>query len=58
MHNSSPLTGLYFFGTLFTQTVMTSGISSYAYTWAIGVPGHEPEHPMSALDLINKVVLL
>ena len=30
------------------------GISSYTYTWAIGVPGHPPECPLTALDLLDK----
>ena len=33
---------------------MKLGISSYAYTWATGVPGSEPERPLSASDLIDK----
>ncbi len=33
---------------------MKLGISSYTFTWAIGVPGHPPAHPMSALDLLDK----
>jgi len=33
---------------------MRLGISSYTYTWAVGVPGHHPERPMSALDLLDK----
>lgn len=30
------------------------GISSYAYPWAIGVPGHPPDHPMDAMQLLNE----
>ena len=37
---------------------LNSGISSYAYTWAIGVPGKEPEVPMTAYDLIDKAISL
>ena len=37
---------------------MNPGISSYAYTWAIGVPGKEPEKPMTAFGLIDKAVSL
>lgn len=31
---------------------MIAGISSYAFTWAIGVPGKEPERPMGIYELI------
>lgn len=30
------------------------GLSSYAYGWAVGVPGHEPARPMTALDLLRR----
>lgn len=33
---------------------MQAGISTYTYTWAIGVPGKEPEKPMSVYQLIEK----
>lgn len=33
---------------------MRSGISSYTYTWAIGVPGKEPACPMTVFQLIEK----
>ena len=33
---------------------MKLGISSYTFTWAIGVPGHPPAHPMSAFGLLDK----
>lgn len=33
---------------------MKAGISSYTYTWAIGVPGSEPQKPMTALQLLEK----
>ncbi len=33
---------------------MKTGISTYTYTWAIGVPGSEPEIPMSVMALIRK----
>lgn len=33
---------------------MLPGISSYTYTWAIGVPGQEPENPMTVFQLIEK----
>ncbi len=35
---------------------MNLGISSYTYTWAIGVPGQEPPRPMSPADLLQKAV--
>lgn len=37
---------------------MRLGISSWTYTWAIGVPGHPPEHPMDALDLLGRAAEL
>lgn len=33
---------------------MNLGISTYTYTWAIGVPGQEPEHPLDELGLLTK----
>ncbi len=33
---------------------MQAGISTYTYTWAIGVPGQEPEKPMTIYQLIEK----
>lgn len=33
---------------------MRLGISSYTFTWAIGVPGYEVENPMSAFQLLEK----
>jgi sugar phosphate isomerase/epimerase len=33
---------------------MQPGISSYTYTWAIGVPDQEPENPMTVFQLIEK----
>lgn len=36
---------------------MQPGISSYTYTWAIGVPGSLPEKPLSAFGLIDKAHL-
>jgi sugar phosphate isomerase/epimerase len=33
---------------------MQLGISSYTYTWAIGVPGSLPAKQMSGLDLVDK----
>ena len=37
---------------------MQLGISSFTYTWAIGVPGHPPDRPMTALDLSDKAASL
>lgn len=37
---------------------MRLGIGSYTYTWAIGVPGHPPEHPLTVLDLLDKAAEL
>ena len=33
---------------------MRVGLSSYTYTWAIGVPGHYPEEPMVLAQLIDQ----
>ncbi len=33
---------------------MLAGISSYTYTWAIGVPGSIPPKPMNEIELLNK----
>lgn len=33
---------------------MQLGISSYTYTWAVGVPGALPVRPLSAFDLVDK----
>jgi sugar phosphate isomerase/epimerase len=37
---------------------MRLGISSWTYTWAIGVPGHPPEHPMDAVGLLDRAAEL
>jgi len=34
---------------------MKLGISSYTYTWAIGMPGILPAYPMNYTGLIEKV---
>ena len=34
--------------------IMQLGISSYTYTWAIGVPGHVPAQPLTADGLLSK----
>jgi sugar phosphate isomerase/epimerase len=33
---------------------MRLGLSSYTYTWAVGVPGQLPERPLSTLDLVDR----
>jgi sugar phosphate isomerase/epimerase len=33
---------------------MKLGVSSYTYTWAVGVPGSMPVKPLSANDLVDK----
>ena len=35
---------------------MELGLSSYTYTWAVGVPGILPLKPFSAVDLVDKAV--
>jgi sugar phosphate isomerase/epimerase len=37
---------------------MKLGISSYTYTWAVGVPGYPLENPLTALGLLEKAVAL
>ncbi|HET6559831.1 MAG TPA: TIM barrel protein [Prolixibacteraceae bacterium] len=37
---------------------MEIGISSYAFTWAIGVPGKEPGRPMNIFELIDMATRL
>jgi 3-oxoisoapionate decarboxylase len=37
---------------------MKPGISSYTYTWSIGVPGKKPEKPMTVFQLIEKATEL
>ena len=32
---------------------MKAGLSSYTYTWSVGVPGNMPENPLSAFDLVS-----
>ncbi len=33
---------------------MQPGLSSYTYTWAVGVPGSMPLKPLSAIELVDK----
>ena len=37
---------------------MKLGLSTYAYTWSIGVPGQLPEQPMTAMDLLAQAARL
>jgi sugar phosphate isomerase/epimerase len=37
---------------------MRLGISSYTYTWAVGVPGHPPEAPLTVYDLLTRAAAL
>ena len=37
---------------------MRLGIGSFAYAWAVGVFGHEPAAPMTALDLVARAAAL
>jgi sugar phosphate isomerase/epimerase len=37
---------------------MKLGISSYTYTWSVGVPGSEPERPWDELNLLHKAMEL
>jgi sugar phosphate isomerase/epimerase len=34
---------------------MQLGLSSYTYTWAVGIPGSMPQKPLTAYDLIDRV---
>lgn len=37
---------------------MQWGISSWAFPWAVGVPGHAPATPMTAFDLVDRAAML
>ena len=37
---------------------MKLGISSYTYTWAVGIHGYYPEKPMSVFEILDKAVEL
>jgi 3-oxoisoapionate decarboxylase len=37
---------------------MRLGISTYTYTWAVGVAGHPPEQPLSAIGLMQRAAQL
>lgn len=33
---------------------MKLGVGSYAYAWAIGVPGHQPARPLDAFGFLER----
>lgn len=33
---------------------MRLGLSTFTFPWAVGVPGHEPDHPLTAVELIRR----
>jgi len=35
---------------------MKLALSSYAYNWAVGIPGYLPERPMTVFDLLDQAV--
>ncbi len=37
---------------------MNIGLSTYSYPWAVGVPGYEPEQPLTALALLDRAARL
>jgi sugar phosphate isomerase/epimerase len=37
---------------------MKLGISSYTFTWAVGIPGYYPQHKMGVMELLDKAVEL
>jgi len=37
---------------------MKLALSSYAYNWAVGIPGYPPERPMTVFDLLDRAVRL
>lgn len=37
---------------------MRIGLSTYTYSWAVGVPGHEPAEPLSAIQLVDRASAL
>lgn len=37
---------------------MQIGISSFSYTWAVGLPGFRPRRPMGLLDLLDEAIRL
>jgi sugar phosphate isomerase/epimerase len=40
------------------SNTMRLGIGSYTFPWAVGIPRHMPQRPLSALDLLEKAKLL
>ncbi len=41
-------------GRSLVDPAMKLGIGSYTFPWAVGVPGHLPEEPLSAIGLLEK----
>ena len=41
-----------------TEPLVKLGVSSYTFTWAVGVPGREPARPMDAFALLPKAAAL
>ena len=37
---------------------MRAGRSSYTYTWAVGVPGHSPNEPLTLAQLLERAASL
>jgi len=37
---------------------MKLALSSYAYNWAVGIPGHPPNRPMTVFDLLDQAIQL
>ncbi len=33
---------------------MRLGLSTFTFPWAVGVPGHDPDHPLGPVDLIRR----
>ena len=37
---------------------MRAGLSSYTYTWAVGVPGYSPARPLTLVQLLERAASL
>ena len=37
---------------------MRAGLSSYTYTWAVGVPGYSPHRPLTLVQLLERAASL
>jgi 3-oxoisoapionate decarboxylase len=37
---------------------MKLGISSYTFTWSVGVPGQPPQRPLNVMDLLDRAAML